>query len=73
MLMTREMIGPMPKMEAENMLSYIKAAATIMLEIELDEFENDLIYHDRYTSWNDEQTKWIISKFREELESRKGN
>ena len=69
--MTREMIGPMPKMEAENMLRYFKAAASFMLKIELAEFEDDLIYHDRYTSWNDEQTKWIIEQIRKELEERK--
>lgn len=69
--MTREMIGPMPKLEAENMLMYIKAAASFMLEIELVEFEDDLIYHGRYTSWNDEQTRWIISEIKLELESRR--
>lgn len=69
--MTREMIGPMPKLEAENMLMYIKAAASFMLEIELVEFEDDLIYHGRYTSWNDEQTRWIISEIKSELESRR--
>ena len=69
--MTREMIGPMPKLEAENMLMYIKAAASFMLEIELVEFEDDLIYHSRYTSWNDEQTCWIISEIKSELESRR--
>ena len=69
--MTREMIGPMPKLEAENMLMYIKAAASFMLEIELVEFEDDLIYHSRYTSWNDEQTRWIISEIKSELESRR--
>lgn len=71
MLTTREMIGPMPKMEAENMLRYFKAAASFMLEIELAEFENDLIFHDRFTSWNDEQTKWIIEQIKKELEERK--
>lgn len=69
--MPREMIGPMPKLEAENMLMYIKAAASFMLEIELVEFEDDLIYHGRYTSWNDEQTRWIISEIKSELESRR--
>lgn len=69
--MTREMIGPMPKLEAENMLMYIKAAASFMLEIELVEFEDDLIYHGRYTSWNDEQTRWIIGEIKSELESRR--
>ena len=71
MLTTREMIGPMPKMEAENMLRYFKAAAIFMLEIELAEFENDLIFHGRYTSWNDEQTRWIIEQIKKELEERK--
>ena len=69
--MVREMIGPMPKMEAENMLRYFKAAASFMLEIELVEFEDDLIYHSRYTSWNDEQTKWIIEQIKKELAERK--
>ncbi len=71
MLMKREMIGPMPKLEAENMLMYFKAAATFMLEIELADFEDDLVYHQRFTSWNDEQTRWIIDRIKEELERRK--
>lgn len=71
--MTREMIGPMPKLEAENQLMYFKAAASFMLEIELSEFEDDLIYHNRYTSWNDEQTRWIIDQIKAELARRKEN
>lgn len=69
--MTREMIGPMRKTEAENLLMYFKAAASFMLQIELEQFEDDLIYHDRFTSWNDDQTRWIIEQIKKELAERK--
>lgn len=69
--MTREMIGPMRKTEAENLLMYFKAAASFMLQIELEQFEDDLIYHDRFTSWNDDQTRWIIDQIKKELAERK--
>ena len=69
--MTREMIGPMPKMEAESLLRGFKAEDTWKLENDLEWFEWNLEHHDEYTSWNDEQTKWIIEQIRKEREERK--
>ena len=71
MTMMRELIGPMPKVEAESLLMYFKAAASFMLQIELEQFEDDLIYHDRFSSWNDDQTRWIIDQIKKELAERK--
>ena len=46
MLMTREMIGPMPKMEAESLLRGFKAEDTWKLENDLEWFEWNLEHHD---------------------------
>ena len=68
--MAREMIGPMPKLEAESLIKGFKAADTWKLQNDLDWFEWNLDHRDEYTSWNDDQVRWIISQIKEELENR---